>query len=113
MPKIAIVTLDWFNAIDSFGASYMLQRTGQPGWDVRIASPAEQVRSMSGVIVNRQMSIEELPTADAGLLGSGSKTRIYAANAEFLASIKLDPTRQLIGSQCSGALLLAKLGLLE
>ncbi len=113
MPKIAIITLDGFNEIDSFVASYMLQRTGEPGWDVRIASPTEQVRSMSGVIVNRQMSIEELPTADAVLFGSGAKTRIYASNAEFLASIKLDPARQLIGSQCSGALLLAKLGLLD
>ena len=31
----------------------------------------------------------------------------------FLATLRLDPQRQLVGSQCSGALLLARLGLLD
>jgi transcriptional regulator GlxA family with amidase domain len=31
---------------------------------------------------------------------------------EILGQLKLDPARQIIGSQCSGALVLAKLGLL-
>lgn len=30
-----------------------------------------------------------------------------------MAQLKLDPTRQLLGAQCSGTLVLAKLGLLE
>ena len=63
--------------------------------------------------VTAQMSIDELQSADAVIVGSGLKTRDYAADPEFLGSLRLDPTRQLIGSQCSGALLLAKLGLLE
>jgi transcriptional regulator GlxA family with amidase domain len=47
------------------------------------------------------------------LIGSGVKTREIAANAELLRRIALDPSRQLIGAQCSGTLLLAKLGLLN
>ena len=113
MPKIAIVTLDGFNEIDSFVASYILQRTGRPAWRVLIASPTPQLTSMSGVTIDRQMSIDDLPEADAVLFGSGAQTRAYAQDEDFLGSIKLDPERQLIGSQCSGALLLAKLGLLD
>lgn len=113
MSRIAIVTLDGFNEIDSFVASYMLGRIKRPGWTVAIASPTAQVTSMNGVTVTSQMPLTELPEADAVIIGSGFKTRDYAADPEFLATLKLDPSRQLIGSQCSGALLLAKLGLLD
>ncbi|HEY1384986.1 MAG TPA: AraC family transcriptional regulator, partial [Dongiaceae bacterium] len=34
------------------------------------------------------------------------------ADADLLARIRVDPSRQLIGAQCSGTLLLAKLGLI-
>ena len=111
--KIAVVTLDGFNEIDSFVASYMLGRVAQPEWTVAIASPTAQVTSMSGVTITAQMPLDELKSADAVILGSGSKTRTYAADEDFLASLQLDPSRQLIGSQCSGALLLARLGLLD
>jgi transcriptional regulator GlxA family with amidase domain len=36
-----------------------------------------------------------------------------AEDAALLAQIRLDPKRQPVGSQCSGTLLLAKLGLLK
>ncbi|HEX4430376.1 MAG TPA: AraC family transcriptional regulator, partial [Frankiaceae bacterium] len=51
--------------------------------------------------------------ADGVIVGSGMRTREFAADPAFLAALRLDPSRQLIGSQCSGALLLAKLGLIE
>ena len=111
--KIAVVTLDGFNEIDSFVASYILNRANGENWAVSIASPTAQVTSMNGVTVTSQMLFDELPSADAVIVGSGSKTRQYAADPAFLATLQLDPTRQLIGSQCSGALLLAKLGLLD
>ena len=37
----------------------------------------------------------------------------FAADTAFLDSLRLDPSRQVIGSQCSGALLLAKKGMLD
>jgi transcriptional regulator GlxA family with amidase domain len=39
------------------------------------------------------------------------RTRDIANDPALLARLKLDPGRQLIGAQCSGTLLLAKLGL--
>ena len=65
MPKIAVVTLDGFNEIDSFVASYMLGRVNRPGWSVSIACPSPQVTSMNGLTINAQMSLDELPTAEA------------------------------------------------
>lgn len=50
--------------------------------------------------------------AEAVIVGSGSQTREIANDAGSMGQLKLDPARQLIGAQCSGALLLAKLGLL-
>ena len=111
--KIAVVTLEGFNEIDSFVASYILARVDRPNWTVAIASPTPQVTSMNGVVVAAQMSLDELPTVDAVIIGSGNRTREFAADGAFLASLRLDPSHQLIGSQCSGALLLARLGLLD
>jgi len=113
MTSIAVVTLDGFNEIDSFVASYMLGRVDQAGWSVAIASPTPTVTSMNGLTVKAQMTLDELPAADAVIVGSGSRTREYASDPAFLASLRLDPTWQVIGSQCSGALLLARLGLLD
>lgn len=39
------------------------------------------------------------------------KTRDISNDSALMARLKLDPGRQLIGAQCSGTLLLAKLGL--
>ena len=91
----------------------MLGRVARPDWNVAIASPTPQVTSMNGVTVSRQMDMADLGHADAVIVGSGMRTREYAADPFFLASLALDPAHQLVGSQCSGALLLARLGLLD
>lgn len=115
MPTIAIVTLDGFNEIDSLVASYMLGRVPRADWKVAIACPTAQVTSMNGLTVHAQMQLNGIGEADAVLIGSGAKTREYAADPTFLEMLRsqLDPNRQIIGSQCSGALLLANLGLLN
>ncbi len=113
MPLIAVITLDGFNAIDSFVNSHILARVTRPGWRVAIAAPTPEVTSMDGVVVRAQMPLEDIAGADAVIVGSGVRTRDYAADPAFLAALPLDPERQLIGSQCSGALILARLGLLE
>lgn len=113
MPRIAVITLDGFNAIDSFVNAHILARVARPDWTVCIAAPTPEVTSMDGVTIRAQMSLEELPEADAVIVGSGIRTREYAADPQFLAGLHLDPSRQLVGSQCSGALILARLGLLD
>lgn len=109
--QIAVLTFDGFNELDSFVAAAILNRMRGKGWAAHITCPTAQVTSMNGVTVMRQRPLEFAAEADAVLIGSGIKTREIAADPELLARIRLDPARQLIGAQCSGTLLLAKLGL--
>jgi transcriptional regulator GlxA family with amidase domain len=109
---IAILTFDQFNEIDSFVAFHLLNRVKRPDWRVSIAAPTAAVQSMNGLMVHAQASLEVANGADAVLVGSGRRTRELIADDTLMARIKLDPARQLIGAQCSGTLMLAKLGLL-
>lgn len=110
--QIAILTLDGFNELDSFIAAGILNRMKPQGWAAHITCPTPEVTSMAGVTIQRQKPLGFLAEADAVLIGSGIKTRDYAADPAFLSRLTLDPSRQLIGAQCSGTLLLAKLGLI-
>jgi transcriptional regulator GlxA family with amidase domain len=109
---IAILTFDGFNELDSLIALGILNRIRKPGWRVSLCCPQQEVTSMNGVAVRAQSLLEEARTADAVIVGSGMQTRQVAADATLMARIALDPSRQLIAAQCSGALILAKLGLL-
>lgn len=110
--QIAVLTFDGFNELDSFVAAAILNRLRPRGWAAHITAPSAEVTSMNGVTVARQKPIAFAAEADAVIIGSGIRTRDYAADLEFLDAIRLDPARQLIGAQCSGTLLLAKLGLI-
>jgi transcriptional regulator GlxA family with amidase domain len=110
--QIAVLTFDGFNELDSFVAAAILNRMKPKGWAAYITSPAPEVTSMGGVTVRRQRPLAFAREADAVIVGSGIKTREIAADADLLSQIVLDPARQLIGAQCSGTLLLAKLGLI-
>jgi len=110
--QIAVLTFDGFNELDSFVAAGILNRMRARGWMAHIAAPSETVASMNGVVVQRQKPLEFAAEADAVVIGSGVRTREIAADPRMLARIGLDPARQLIAAQCSGTLLLAKLGLI-
>ena len=110
---IAILTFDGFNELDSLIALGILNRIKTPGWRVSIASPAARVRSMNGVVLDAQASLREAREADAVIVGSGLMTREVVGDAALMAQLDLDPARQLLGAQCSGTLVLAKLGLLD
>ena len=110
---IAILTFEGYNELDSLIALGILNRVKKPGWRVTIASPAARVKSMNGVVIESHIGLEEASTADAVLVGSGMLTRDVVADAQLMARLQLDPTRQLLGAQCSGTLVLAKLGLLD
>lgn len=110
---IAILTFDGYNELDSLIALGILNRIKKPYWRVSIASPTPRVRSMNGVVVESHVSLQDATEADAVIVGSGIKTRDVVADPGLMAQLKLDPTRQLLGAQCSGTLILAKLGLLH
>lgn len=110
---IAILTFDGFNELDSFIALGILNRIKKPGWQVSIASPTPVVKSMNGVTVEAQATLSEASEADAIIIGSGINTRDIANDPKIMEQLEFNPERQLIGAQCSGTLLMAKLGLLE
>lgn len=110
---IAILTFDGFNELDSLIALGILNRVRKPGWRVSIASPTSHVRSMNGVVLEAHASLHEASAADAVIVGSGVLTREVVGNETLMAQLQLDPSRQLLGAQCSGALVLARLGLLD
>ncbi|KQN00947.1 AraC family transcriptional regulator [Sphingobium sp. Leaf26] len=109
--RVAVVTFDGFNELDSFVALALLNRVA--GWRAGICGPGETVTSMNGVRVDVQQEIEFAGEADVVLIGSGVRTREVVSDAKLMARLRLDPARQIIGAQCSGALVLARLGLLE
>jgi transcriptional regulator GlxA family with amidase domain len=111
--QIAVMTFDGFNELDSFIAAGILNRLKPQGWQAHITSPTEEVTSMNGVVVRRQKPLSFAAESDAVIVGSGIKTREVAADAGLLAQIQLNPARQLIAAQCSGTLVLAKLGLVD
>ena len=110
---IAILTFEGFNELDSLIALAILNRVRRPGWRVSIASPAAKVRSLNGVVMEAQASLEDACNADAVLVGSGIRTRDVVADAALMSQLRFDPTRQMLGAQCSGTLILAKLGLVN
>ena len=109
---IAILTFDGFNELDSLVALGILNRVKKPGWRVSLSCPTPTVTSMNGVTLHAQSTLADACAADAVLFGSGMKTRDIANDQSIMAQLKLDPTKQLIGAQCSGTLMLAKLGFL-
>jgi transcriptional regulator GlxA family with amidase domain len=114
--RIAIITFDGFNEIDTFVPLGLLNRLSARGWKAQITGPTSHMTSMNGVTVQAQQPLEFANEADAVIFGSGIYTRAIAEDigkrGALLDRLQLDPLRQLIGAQCSGTLLMARLGLL-
>ena len=110
--NITILTFDGFNELDSLIAFGILNRIKKDNWKVTLASNKSTVTSMNGLKVDIQSSLEDACKADVVIVGSGMKTRDIINDTEIMSSLKLDPSKQIIVSQCSGALILTKLGIL-
>lgn len=111
--NIAILTFEGFNELDSFIAAGILNRMKSSGWNIQITCPSEVVTSMNGVKVEAQQPLEFANSADVVLVGSGIYTRDIAKDKKILDRINLNPSNQLVCAQCSGALLLSALGVLN
>ncbi|MFI7007821.1 DJ-1/PfpI family protein [Streptomyces sp. NPDC050145] len=111
---IAILTFEGYNELDSLIALGVLNRVKAEGWRVTIATPSPRVTSMNGVVVEQMSTLEDACAADAVIIGSGIATREVVEDPAIMSVLRgLDPARQLIAAQCSGALVLARLGLLD
>jgi transcriptional regulator GlxA family with amidase domain len=111
--QIAILTFEGFNELDSIVALGILNRVRDSRWRVSLACPTPTVTSMNGVVVQAQCSLQEAAKADVVIVGSGVNTRDVVKDPAVMGQLQLDPARQLIAAQCSGTLVLAKLGLLS
>jgi len=111
---IAILTFEGYNELDSLIALGVLNRIKKADWRVSIATPTPTVRSMNGVVIESMASIEDACAADVVIVGSGMRTREVVSDPAIMGQLRqLDPSRQLLAGQCSGTLVLAKLGLLK
>ncbi len=111
--RTSIVIFDKFTDIDLWLMWDLLNRVRIDGWSVRILGEKEVHFSATGQEIRTHGRIDEANGSDAVLFVSGFGTRDRIADPEWLDRFQLDPGRQLIGSICSGSLILAKLGLLE
>lgn len=108
--QIAILTFDGFNELDSLIPYGIINR--MRGWKCYITAPTKTITSLNGLIINAEKPLEFSKEADAVIIGSGNKTLAICQNESILSRIILNPNRQIIATQCSGALILGKLGLL-
>ncbi|MFN2453599.1 MAG: DJ-1/PfpI family protein [Pyrinomonadaceae bacterium] len=111
--RISIIAFDDFTDIDVFFMWDLLSRVERRDWKVQILGDQCCHTSSTGIRLQTHGRLEEANSADAVLFASGKGTRRKIQEEPFLSAFNLDPSRQLIGSMCSGALILAALGLLE
>jgi nicotinate-nucleotide pyrophosphorylase (carboxylating) len=110
---ITQIVFDHFTDIDVFLAWDLLNRVRRPDWTVKLLGTNGQHVSVAGLTIPMHGRIEESADADAVLIASGPETRALRLDRTYLGRLRLDPGRQLIGSMCSGALILEALGLLH
>src|SRR5205085_3673280 len=77
---------------------------------VRILAPTPRITSTTGIVVDRHAPLEAASEADAVYFCSGEGSRTLADNAEIMAKLRLNETRQILAAIDSGAILLARLG---
>jgi transcriptional regulator GlxA family with amidase domain len=108
---VGIVTLPGFNEIDSFVATRMIDSVD--GLTVELIGPDATAVSMAGVEVFTPGSFDDTERHAAILVGSGNQTFDHLENEALMASMRFGSDNQLVGSQCSGAAILHRLGLVD
>ena len=112
MLKIAIVVFDQFTDIDYFLMRDILGRNSKD-WTVRVLGTQSSHISSLGQQIKTDGQLEEANSADVVLFTSGQKgIPAVLEDKQFLSALKLDATKQLIGSICAGSFILHALGLL-
>jgi transcriptional regulator GlxA family with amidase domain len=109
--KISIIAFDDFTDIDVFFLWDLFNRVKT--WEVQILGDQPHHTSTAKLTIPMHGDIALANESEAVLFASGLGTRKKIKDENFLRAFKLDPDKQLIGSMCSGALILAALGLLD
>jgi transcriptional regulator GlxA family with amidase domain len=111
--QVSIVCFDGFTDVDVFLLWDLLNRVQFPDWKVQLVGENDEHVSSTGLRIPMHARLAAVGTAKAVLFASGRGTRVKMNDATFLGALRLDERNQMIGSMCSGALLLAALGLLQ
>ena len=113
--KAVIVAFDRFTDVDVFLPWDLLNRVRfrDKDFSVRIVGPSTTHRSVCGLELPMHADLEECNFADLVYFSSGPGTREFIKNDALLKRLRLDPNNQIICSMCSGALILAALGILK
>lgn len=111
--KIRLVAYDDFTDVDLIFMWDLLKRIHAPFWDVKMVGDHDFHTSMTGIPIPMHGGLEEANEADVVLFTSGKGNRDKIADSAWMARFKLNPQCQMIGSICSGALILAAMGLLD
>lgn len=118
--NIAIIAFDGFTDVDAFLPFDFFHRVTVPygaayegPWRVRLLADRPRITSCSGVTVETHGALAEASVADGVFVVSGDGSRAKIADPAFLAALRLDQARQVIGAIDSGVLVLAALGLLD
>ncbi len=118
--NVAIIAFDGFTDVDAMLPFDFFHRVKVPygagyegPWRVRLLADRQRITSYSGIAVEAHGGLAEAATADGVFVVSGDGSREKIADPAFLAALRLDPKRQIIGAIDSGALVLAALGLLD
>ena len=112
MKKIAIVAFDKFTDVDVFLPWDLFNRTKFRATEVevKLVGTKPTHKSVCGLNIEMGAEIEYCNAADIVFFASGPGTRSLIKDVEYLKRFNLNPKRQVI---CSGALILASLGLLN
>ena len=113
--KAVIVAFDRFTDVDVFLPWQLMNlvRLRDKDFSVRIVGPSTTHRSVCGLELPMHADLEECNIADLVYFSSGPGTREFIKNDALLKRFRLDPNNQIICSMCSGALILAALGILK
>ncbi len=115
MKKAVIVTFEKFTDIDIFLPWDLLNRVKyrDKEFQVKIVGTETIHKSVCGLELTTHGFIEECNDADFVFFGSGPGARNLIKDSAYLSRFNLDPRKQIIGSMCSGALIIAALGHLK
>ncbi len=118
MPKLAIVCFDGVTDIDVFLHWDILNRPrthfrSEPGWEVLLIGTETSHTTRAGLVIQMHGKIDDVLQMDAVIVASGPATRQLMHDKTYLSRLSLESSRQFLGAQCSGSLILAGSGSLE
>lgn len=115
MKKAVVVAFDKFTDIDVFLAWDLLNRVRiyENNFQVKIVGTKNAHKSVTGIDLVTDCFVEEANDADLVYFASGPGTRMLIKDKDYLNRFSLNPEKQILCSICSGALILAALGLLD